>query len=218
MHTGLDTPRKARSLTFALSALALLGTLLATGCITTGRPKHDEKLAALIARLETAQDPAERSDCADALRGALDLHVRGASGDAENFEFPSLRLEKIELALDTGPRNWIGDEGDDGIVVTVIPKDQFGHTIKIPCTMNVELFRKRPLGGFRGRSIVKWPTLSPAKVNSDWVDSTFSGYHVKLPWPTTPQPTKPVVLVVTITTRSGQTASAEKTHDDGIRP
>ena len=221
MHTDLQSrpplPRSSGRLG-ALAIVALLGALLATGCETTGGPKRDDTLAALIQRLENAQDPDTRSNCADELRAVLNLQVSGATGEAEAFEFPPLRLDRIELALDSGPSDWTGDDRHDGVVVTVIPKDQFGHTIKIPCAMTVELFRMRALGGFRGESIVKWPTVPPAAVNDSWVDSTFSGYHVKLPWETTPEATKPVVLVVTIITRAGETASAEKTHADGIRP
>jgi len=221
MRTDLQArPTTARSggRLRALAIVALLGALLATGCETAGKPKRDDKLSALIQRLENAQDPDTRSNCADELRGALNLQVPGAPGEAEPFEFPPLRLDKIELALDSGPASWTGDDRHDGVVVTVMPKDQHGHTIKIPCAVKVELFRKRALGGFRGESILKWTTVPPAKVNESWIDSTFSGYHLRLPWETIPQPAKPVALVVTIITRSGDTASAERTYADGIRP
>ena len=217
LHAPPTMPRSGGTLR-ALATVAMLGALLATGCETAGKPKRNDKLAALIQRLEKAQDPSLRSNCADELRGALNLRVPGAAGEAETFEFPPLRLAKIELALDSGPANWTGDDGHDGVVVTVIPKDQFGHTVKIPCAVKVELFDMQALGGFRGESILKWPTVPPAKVNESWVDSTFSGYHLKLEWETIPPPAKPVVLVVTIITRSGDAASAERTYDDGIRP
>ena len=132
------------------------------------------------------------------------------------LQYPELRLTEVALGLDSGPSDWTGDGRDDGVVVTLIPKDQFDDTMKTAGAAEV-LLHTRGLGGFQSRVVAKWTMITPAELHDTWIDLTFSGYRMRLGWLEPVEATKPVKLEVRFTTSTGKVFRTEKTYAEGVR-
>ena len=146
---------------------------------------------------------------------------QAAPGHRETFpetrlQYPELRRTEVALGLDSGPSDWNGDGRDDGVVVTLIPKDQFGDTVKTAGAAEV-LLHTSGLGGFQSRVVANWPMMTPAELNDTWIDLTFSGYRMRLGCLEPVEPTKPVKLEVRFATSTGKVFRAEKTYAEGVR-
>ena len=219
------SPRPGSGSAWRVSTVAIafmLALACGFGCTPTREHVRSDDVAALIAKVEREPDAGKRAEYADQLRRALEIDRTGDDRATGTSGFPVLRLEQVDLGLDTGrieaaPKDANGDVGQGRVIITLIPKDQFGHTIKIPCRVSVALHRAG-FGGLRSKALFRWPDVSPAEVNKTWVDQTFSGYRLKLPWPASVERTQPVVLVVTATTEDGATKSARRTYAEGIHP
>jgi outer membrane murein-binding lipoprotein Lpp len=114
-------------------------------------------------------------------------------------------VERISLGMLTGPADWDGQPGDDGIIVYLYPLDRSGDTVKRAGDCTFELFdlrhSERPL-------VMTWH-IAAGEAAGLW--ETFPGcYRFKLAWQGSGAPPPEPVLKATFITLSGREFSETK--------
>jgi hypothetical protein len=116
-------------------------------------------------------------------------------------------LRSIVLGRQTGGLDDDGHPGDEALQVLVEPRDQDGHTIKVPGNLTIRAVEITPEG-------LKHP-LSAWDVSGDTLRRSWksglltSGYYLVLPWKVCPS-TEKVRVVAQFVLSDGRTFEAEK--------
>jgi hypothetical protein len=190
------------------SAFVLCSFLLLAGC----RSNCDLVEAELRTREMQLADLRTEREQLHAYNEALQREIAALRGGAPTKLSPeeasqTFTLRNIVLGRQTGGLDDDGHPGDEALQVLVEPRDQDGHTIKVPGTLIIRAVEITPEG-------LKKP-LSSWEVSGDglrraWKSGLLTtGYYLVLPWKVCPSNEK-VRVVAQLTLSDGRAFEAEK--------
>ena len=116
-------------------------------------------------------------------------------------------LRNIVLGRQTGGLDDDGHPGDEALQVLVEPRDQDGHTLKVPGTLVIRAVEITPEG--LKKPLSSWEVTGDA-LRRSWKNGLLTtGYYLVLPWKVCPTNEK-VRVVAEFTLSDGRAFEAEK--------
>jgi hypothetical protein len=116
-------------------------------------------------------------------------------------------LRSLVLGRQTGGLDDDGHPGDEALQVLVEPRDQDGHTIKVPGTLVIRALEITPEG--LKKPLSAWDVSGDA-LRRSWKSGLLTtGYYLVLPWKVCPSSEK-VRVVAQLTLSDGRMFEAEK--------
>ena len=140
------------------------------------------------------------------------VETKSGNGQAIVDEGPPTQLV-INKRL-TGGLDRDGQDGDEGILVVVEPRNAAGHLVKSPGTVSVVLMDPAQEG--EGARVARWD-FAADEVPNHFMNTVFSrGLQFELPWPSTLPKNRELQLFVRFTTPDGKKLTTDTKID--VRP
>ena len=140
----------------------------------------------------------------------IDLQKARAALEAQGLEpaetvpaFREVQIDRVALGMLTGPSNWDGKPGFDGIAVSFQVKDTEGTTLK---RIGNVVFDLVDISDRKEEVIMSWAV--PAEVLLESWQTLPPGYRLKLPWQGDPPYGRDLLFRAAFTSATGRRLNA----------